>query len=198
MIKRCRKRDEVQIAPYWNWNPPRRFTCSWGEICSNCTLLELKLLKLCTKELGRQVQIAPYWNWNCRCRWCRSSPSRSNCTLLELKLLTHWLSLMNHWKFKLHLTGIETIILPPKGPLCSSVQIAPYWNWNSCRRPDTRARHCCSNCTLLELKLLFPFSFPFFLSSFKLHLTGIETWLASALQAARWRSNCTLLELKLA
>ena len=75
--------------------------------------------------------------------------------------------------FKLHHTGIETVCLWAGRNILSSVQIAPYWNWNDS----------------LSANALRPFAF-------ELYLTGIETWMPAALPPCGGSSNCTLLELK--
>ena len=77
---------------------------------------------------------------------------RSNCTLLELKLRFQYCIKRELLQFKLYLTGIETIsdnyecrkyygsnctLLELKRLFCLlrnqdfTVQIVPYWNWNS-------------------------------------------------------------------
>ena len=53
---------------------------------SNCTLLELKLLRDFSDVRRAAVLIVPYWNWNIALFPVDSTvPSGSNCTLLELK-----------------------------------------------------------------------------------------------------------------
>ena len=76
-----------------------------------------------------------------------------------------------------------------------SVQIVPYWNWNT-GNVLYQSRVQSSNCTLLELK---PKSTRILnlTCRFKLYLTGIETCTPIFVNVLHQGSNCTLLELKL-
>ena len=127
--KETRRRPPVLIVPYWNWNK----NLSWGtirgvsvlivpywnwnlnqadsqrfQLCSNCTLLELKLRVI---------------------RALDSSIFCSNCTLLELKLWLEWLNwikihvlIVPYWNW--NALSVETL------ETWSRVLIVPYWNWN--------------------------------------------------------------------
>ena len=140
----------VQIAPYWNWNrdtyttriPLRGFKLHLTGIETSSGLPYSAVV---------WVQIAPYWNWN-------RSVSGLGAGTTSVQIAPYW-----NWNwdirlhsragkaFKLHLTGIETVMRVITDPLNN-----------------------CSNCTLLELKLD-RWAQAAKQAKFKLHLTGIET-----------------------
>ena len=98
----------VQIVPYWNWN----LVC-WNWLRSSLT-----------------VQIVPYWNWNYSTSVCSFSILEFKLYLTGIETAERILKMPNSGWFKLYLTGIETLISRTIRK-CSTVQIVPYWNWNS-------------------------------------------------------------------
>ena len=119
---------------------------------SNCTLLELKHVH----------QIVHH----------SSISQSSNCTLLELKR-KHRNSTNRRKRFKLYLTGIETVVIVRIVSLLVKFKLY-LTGIETAQETSTDLCGECSNCTLLELKRL-----------------------ASPRTIPRaFRSNCTLLELK--
>ena len=143
-------------------------------LCSNCTLLELKHQYLFVNPVKGNVRIAPYWNWNltvykrgCGINFVRIAPYWNwNSHLYIGHRISASVRIAPYWNWNFHGQNHQLWL--------SNVRIAPYWNWNLTSLKQS-VISVCSNCTLLELKLL-------------VDITAVPASLGS---------NCTLLELKL-
>ena len=163
---------------------------------SNCTLLELKLLKHLSDLLKLSqfklylagIETSIFFSWrlwtagsNCTLLElkpyviipCDTFDVRSNCTLLELKHEKNQDHFLNR-SFKLYLAGIETdgangMARRAESSNCTLLELKPRRSRNSfCLRT-------CSNCTLLELKQIDLTHGLKDKAEFKLYLAGIET-----------------------
>ena len=125
-------------------------------ICSNRTLLELKLFELIDLLEGLEVPIVPYWNWNYH---IEMFPRRNTC----VPIVPYWN--WNQINDGLGLRFVHVPIVPywnwndatlTRCLYSMKVPIVPYWNWNN---DFTKLLHepASSNRTLLELKYRKPF-----------------------------------------
>ena len=157
-LKQCQRagdvwRNQLLIAPLWNWNSKRDrrsrtgvrpFNRTFMELKPtplrrnfsrkgpfNRTFMELKLDKITRMDNLTRLLIAPLWNWNyLSSAFSQKSSMTFNRTFMELKHL----------------------ILSVARRKAKHLLIAPLWNWNAMNRSGLHRLWATFNRTFMELK----------------------------------------------